>query len=178
MELGEYPFSEGLFDSFEVYLSESAEGTVFPVAICQESVKVRMIVERLACRLHRKDSCEFTLVDSEYLRQSAPCSAKEDGIEFAVVLKEGPQAFGDGEDGVADFGELSRAVGDVLDDFVVDMLPTSPRLRRTSCELHRSLSSTRRAHPPTFAWFDRLTTEENAIRSECLQPSQYTRAAP
>jgi hypothetical protein len=35
MELGEYPFSEGLLDSFEVYLSESAEGTVFPVPICQ-----------------------------------------------------------------------------------------------------------------------------------------------
>jgi hypothetical protein len=43
------------------------------------------------------------------------------------------------------------AMGDIFDDFVVDMLPTSPRLRRTSCELHRSLSSTRRAHPPTYS---------------------------
>ncbi len=90
MELSEYPFSEGLFDCFEVYLSESAEGTVFPVAICQDSVKVRMIVQRLACGLHRKDSCEFTLINAECLRQSSPCSAKEDGVEFAVVLKEGP----------------------------------------------------------------------------------------
>ena len=127
-----------------------------------------MIVQRLACGLHRKDSCEFTLINAEYLRQSAPCSAKEDGIEFAVVLKEGSQAFGDGEDGVADFGELSRAVGDILDDFVVDVL----------CKLHRSFRTAGWAYPPTFAWFDRLTTEENAIRRECLQPSQYTRAAP
>ena len=73
-----------------------------------------MIVQRLACGLHRKDSCEFTLINAEYLRQSAPCSAKEDGIEFAVVLKEGSQAFGDGKDGMA--------MGGVLDHFAVDVL--------------------------------------------------------
>ena len=72
-----------------------------------------MMVERLACGLHRKDSCEFTLVDSEYLRQSSPCSAEEDGIEFAVVLKEGSQAFRDSKDGVA--------MGDVFNYFTVDV---------------------------------------------------------
>jgi hypothetical protein len=28
---------------------------------------------------------EYPFSDSEYLRQSSPCSAKEDGIEFAVL---------------------------------------------------------------------------------------------
>ena len=40
------------------------------------------------------------------------------------MLKEYPQAFGDGEDGVA--------MGDIFDDFTVDMLPTSPRRGRRS----------------------------------------------
>ncbi len=122
MELGEYPFSEGLFDCFEVYLCEYGEYAVFPVAICQESVQVRMKIKRLACCLQSEDSCEFTLINAEYLRQRSPRGTEEDRIEFAVVFKEGPQAFGDGKDGMADFGELSRAVGGVLDHFAVDVL--------------------------------------------------------
>jgi hypothetical protein len=39
----------------------------------------------------------------------------------------------------------------VFDDFAVDMLPTSPRLRRTSSELHRSLCTTGGAHPSALA---------------------------
>jgi hypothetical protein len=48
---------------------------------------------------------------------------KEDGVQFAVVLKEDSQAFWDGEDGVA--------MGDVFDNFAGDVF----------CELHCSRSS-------------------------------------
>jgi hypothetical protein len=113
-------------------------------------VKVRMMVERLACGLHRKDSCEFTLVNAEYLRQRSPSSAKEDGIEFAVVLKEGSQAFGDGEDGVA--------MGGVLDDFVVDML----------CKLHRSFRTAGWAYPPAFAGEG---DKERVLAAVAIRPS-------
>ena len=88
MELCEYPLSKGFFNSFEVYLSESAEGTVFPVAVCQESVKVRVVVQRFSRRLHGEDSSEFAFVYPEDLLEGTPSSAEEDGIEFAVVLKE------------------------------------------------------------------------------------------
>jgi hypothetical protein len=40
---------------------------------------------------------------------------------------------------------------DVFDNFAVDVFPTSPRLRRTSGELHGSLSSAGGAHPAAFA---------------------------
>ena len=141
MELREHPLSEGFLKCFKFYLPESAENTIFPIPVSKKSVKVRMIVECLAGCLYGEDSCEFTLINAEYLRQSAPCSAKEDGIEFAVVLKEGSQAFGDGKDGMADFGELSRAVGGVLDHFAVDVLG----------ELNSALSAAGWAYPPTFA---------------------------
>jgi hypothetical protein len=68
VELREYPFSEGFLDWFEVYLRKPCENTVLPVSVSEESVKVWMIVERLACCLHGEDSGEFTLVDAEYLR--------------------------------------------------------------------------------------------------------------
>ena len=42
-------------------------------------------------------------------------------------------------------------MGDVFDNFAVDVFPTSPRLRRTSGELYRSLSSARGTYPPAFA---------------------------
>jgi hypothetical protein len=35
-------------------------------------VKVRVVVQRITCRLHRKDGSEFTLVDAEYLKQRSP----------------------------------------------------------------------------------------------------------
>jgi len=125
-----------------------------------------MIVECLACCLYGEDSGEFTLVKAECLRQCSPGSTEEDGVKLTVVLKEDSQAFGDGEDGVPDFGErsteltprtfdrahaedvrpssrrgLSRAVRYVLDHFVVDMLG----------ELHCPLSSAGWAHPTAFA---------------------------
>ena len=53
-------------------------------------------------------------VDAERLRERPPSGTKEDGIELAVVLKEDPQAFWDGEDGVA--------VWDVFDNFAIDVL--------------------------------------------------------
>jgi hypothetical protein len=73
--------------------------------------------------------------------QCSPGSTEEDGVKLTVVLKEDSQAFGDGKDGVPDFGELSRAVRYVLDHFVVDMLG----------ELHCPLSSAGWAHPTAFA---------------------------
>ena len=42
-------------------------------------------------------------------------------------------------------------MGDVFDNFAVDVFPTSPRLRRTSGELHRSLRPARGAYPPALA---------------------------
>jgi len=41
-------------------------------------------------------------------------------------------------------------MGDVFDDFVVDVFPTSPRLRRTSGELYCSLRTARGAYPTSF----------------------------
>jgi hypothetical protein len=73
-----------------------------------------MKIKRLACCLQSEDSCEFTLINAEYLRQRSPRGTEEDRIEFAVVLKEGPQAFGDGKDGMS--------MGGVLDHFAVDVL--------------------------------------------------------
>jgi hypothetical protein len=95
---------------------------------------------------------------------------KEDGVELSVVLEEDSQAFWDAKDGMA--------MGDIFDDLVVNRLPTSPRLRRISRKLHRSLRPAGAAHPTSFVRLDKLTTGEKAIRSECWQPSQYTRAAP
>ena len=68
----------------------------------------------ILCCLYGEDSGEFTLVKAECLRQCSPGSTEEDGVKLTVVLKEDSQAFGDGEDGMADFGELSRAVRYVL----------------------------------------------------------------
>jgi hypothetical protein len=42
-------------------------------------------------------------------------------------------------------------MGDVFADFVVDVLPASPRLRRTSGELYCSLRTARGAHPSALA---------------------------
>ena len=52
-----------------------------------------------------------------------PKRTKQDGVELAVILKEDPQAFRDGEDGVA--------MRDVFDNFAIDVF----------CELYRSLCS-------------------------------------
>ncbi len=81
-----------------------------------------------------------------------------------------------GELGSTDFGELSRAelaevsraVGDVFNNLVVDVF----------CEFYCALCPTGGADPAALTWFDKLTTGEKAIRSECLHPSQYTLAAP
>jgi hypothetical protein len=90
MELREHPLSEGLLNRLEVYLQESGEYAVFPVAVSKQSVKVWMIVECLACCLYGEDSGEFTLVKAECLRQCSPSSTKEDGVELTVVPKEHP----------------------------------------------------------------------------------------
>ncbi|MEY4700075.1 MAG: hypothetical protein RL326_262 [Pseudomonadota bacterium] len=52
---------------------------------------------------------------------------------------------------MADFGELSRAVRDVFNNRTVNVLPTSPSLRRTRGELHRSLSPTSGAYTTALA---------------------------
>jgi hypothetical protein len=103
VELSEHPFSEGLFNGFEGYLSESAEGTVFPVAICQDAAPGR----------------------GWFNASPAVCTSgtEEDSIEFAIVLKEHPQAFGDSKDCVT--------MGHVLNYFAIEML----------CELHCPLGS-------------------------------------
>jgi hypothetical protein len=44
VKLSEDPFSEGVLDGFEVYLSEPCEDAVLPVAVSDDSVKVWMIV--------------------------------------------------------------------------------------------------------------------------------------
>jgi hypothetical protein len=44
MELCEYPLSKGLLKCFKVYLCEPGEYAVFPVAVSEETVKVRVIV--------------------------------------------------------------------------------------------------------------------------------------
>jgi hypothetical protein len=73
--------------------------------------------------LHGEDSTEFAFVYTKDLLEGTPSSAEEDGIEFAVVLKEDPQALGDSKDGVA--------MGDVFNYFTVDVF----------CELYSALSS-------------------------------------
>jgi hypothetical protein len=152
MKLSEYPFSKRLLDCFKVYLHESCEDAVFPVSVSEESVKMRMKVKRITSGLYGKDSGQFALIDTEHLRERPPSGTKEYGIELSVVLKEDSQSFRDGEDGVA--------MGDVFDNFAVDVF----------CELHGSLSSAGGQTPRRL--------HENAMRSECLHPSQYTRAAP
>jgi hypothetical protein len=111
-----------------------------------------MKVKRITSGLYGKDSGQFALIDTEHLRERPPSGTKEYGIELSVVLKEDSQSFRDGEDGVA--------MGDVFDNFAVDVF----------CELHGSLSSAGGQTPRRL--------HENAMRSECLHPSQYTRAAP
>jgi hypothetical protein len=66
------------------------------------------------------------------LRERPPGGTKEDGVELAVVLKEGSQAFWDCKDGVA--------MGDVFDNFAIDVFS----------ELDRSLSTARGTHPSAF----------------------------
>ena len=123
MELCEYPLSKGLLKCLKVYLGEPGKYSVFPVAVCQESVKVRVVVQRLPRRLHGEDSSEFAFVYTEDLLEGTPSSAEEDGIEFSVVLKEDPQALGDSKDRVA--------MGDVLNYLTVDVF----------CELYSALSA-------------------------------------
>ena len=67
------------------------------------------------------------------MRERPPSGTKENGVELSVVPKEDSQAFWDGKDGVA--------MGDVFDDFVVDVFG----------ELYCSLRTARGAYPPTFA---------------------------
>jgi hypothetical protein len=112
-----------LLKCFKVYLCEPGKYSVFPVAVCQESVKVRMVVQRLPRRLHGEDSSEFAFVYPEDLLEGTPSSTEEDGVKLAVVLKEGSQAFRDSKDGVA--------MGDVLNYFTVDVF----------CELYSALSA-------------------------------------
>ena len=59
-------------------------------------------------------------------------------------------------------------MGDVFDNLVVDVL----------CKFYSTLCPAGGADPAALTWFDKLTTGENATRSEYLQPSQYTLAAP
>jgi hypothetical protein len=73
--------------------------------------------------LHGEDSTEFAFVYTKDLLEGTPSSTEEDCIEFAVVLKEDPQALGDSKDGVA--------MGDVFNYFTVDVF----------CELYSALSS-------------------------------------
>jgi hypothetical protein len=63
--------------------------------------------------LYCKDSTEFALVCPKDFLEGTPSSTEEDCVEFAIVFKESPQAFGDGKDGVA--------MGDVFDHFAVDV---------------------------------------------------------
>jgi hypothetical protein len=53
------------------------------------------LVQRFPRRLHGEDSSEFAFVYTKDILEGTPSSAEEDGIEFAVVLKEDPQALGD-----------------------------------------------------------------------------------
>jgi hypothetical protein len=123
MELREHPFSEGFFNRLEVYLQERGKYAIFPVAISEESVQVRVIVQRLTCRLHRKDSTEFAFVYPKDLLEGTPSSTEEDSVKLAVVLKEGSQAFGDSKDRVA--------MSNDFDYFTVEML----------CKLYSALSA-------------------------------------
>jgi hypothetical protein len=121
VELSEHPFSEGLFNGFEDYLGEPGECTVFPVAICQESVKVRVRYLQ-PCTWLCQDAAP---VGGWFNASPAVCTSgtEEDSIEFAIVLKEHPQAFGDSKDCVT--------MGHVLNYFAIEML----------CELHCPLGS-------------------------------------
>jgi hypothetical protein len=67
------------------------------------------------------------------LRERSPSRPKEDGVELAVVLKEDPYTFWDGEDGVA--------VWDIFDNFAIDVLG----------ELHCSLGAARGAYTTALA---------------------------
>ena len=49
-------------------------------------------------------------------------------------------------------------MGEVLDNFAVDVLRG----------LHGALDAAGGAHPAALAWFDKLTTGENAIRRDCF----------
>jgi hypothetical protein len=82
-----------------------------------------MIVEGFPRRLHGEDSSEFTFVYLKDLLEGTPSSTEEDGIEFAVVLKEAPQASWYGKDRVA--------MWNVFDYFTVDVF----------CELYSALSA-------------------------------------
>ena len=59
------------------------------------------MVQRLTCRLHRKDGGEFAFVYPKDFLEGTPSSAKEDGIEFAIVFKEDPETLWNGKDCVA-----------------------------------------------------------------------------
>jgi hypothetical protein len=52
-----------------------------------------MEIQRVTRRLYCKGSSQLTLIDAEYLDQSAPGRLKEDGAKLAVVLKERPLAY-------------------------------------------------------------------------------------
>ncbi len=151
MKLREHPLSKRFLDCLKIYLQEPGKCAVTPVPICQDAVKVRMIIKRLACCLHGEDSGESTLGDAE---KCPPSGAEEDRVEFAVVHKEDSQALWDGKDSVADFGELSRAVGNLLGDFAVDVF----------CELHRLFRPAGLAYPSALA--------REGDKRECLHPSQ------
>jgi hypothetical protein len=60
------------------------------------------------------------------------------------------------------------AMGDVFDNFAVNMLPTSPRLRRTSSELYRSLCSTGGAYSSAFA---RERDKQGVLTAITVSPS-------
>ena len=80
---------------------------------------MRVVVQGFTSRLYGKDCRKFPVIDPEYLRESLPCGLEEDGVEGAVVLEEDPEPLRNGKDGVT--------MGNVFDDFVVDMSP------RTMC---------------------------------------------
>ena len=63
--------------------------------------------------MYGEDSSEFVFVYPKDILQGTPSSTEEDGVKFAVVLKEGAHAFWYSKDGVA--------MRDVLDNFTVDM---------------------------------------------------------
>ena len=94
---------------------------------------MRMKVKSIASGLYGEDSSEFAILNSEHLRERSPSGTKEYGVELAVVLKEHPQAFWDGEDGVA--------VGNIFDYLTVNML----------CEFDRSLCPAGWTYSTAFA---------------------------
>ena len=82
--------------------------------------------------MYGEDSGDFTLIDTEHLRERPPSGAKEHSVQLAVVLKEDPQAFWDCKDGVA--------MGDVFDNFAVNVF----------CELYCSFSAARGTYTSAF----------------------------